>query len=338
MAPRIEIVGAGVAGLCAATLFAERGCAVTVRAAGEGPDRHGCSWWAGGMLAPWCELESAPPAILTLGLESMAFWKSRTGLVTERGSLVIAGARDLPDLRQFASRTHGFSELDRAGVDELEPALEGRFERALHFADECHLDPRDALRALVDALRERAGVDLQLSRALRSRELSRPPDADWRIDCRGLAARDTLAGLRGVRGEMLLLHAPGLGLTRPIRLLHPRYPLYVVPRANEVYMVGATMIESDDRGHVSARSLMELLSAAYALHPRFGEAGVLEIGVDARPAYPDNVPRLTRRGRTLFVNGLYRHGFLAAPAIARRAVELALDNVIDEEFTDEDHP
>ena len=84
-------------------------------------------------------------------------------------------------------------------------------------------------------------------------------------------------------------------------------------------MVGATMIESDAAQRISARSLLELLSAAYALHPAFGEAEVLEIGTGVRAAFPDNLPRLRRVGGALYVNGLYRHGFLLAPALARRA-------------------
>ncbi|PCK76919.1 FAD-dependent oxidoreductase, partial [Rhizobium sophoriradicis] len=82
------------------------------------------------------------------------------------------------------------------------------------------------------------------------------------------------------------------------------------------FMVGATMIESDDAGPVTARSLMELLNAAYAMHPAFGEARVTETGAGVRPAYPDNLPRVTQEGSTLHVNGLYRHGFLLAPAMA----------------------
>src|SRR3546814_9850431 len=89
-------------------------------------------------------------------------------------------------------------------------------------------------------------------------------------------------------------------------------------------MGGAPSIESASRSPVSARSLMELLGAAYAVHPAFGEAEVVEIGVDARPAFPDNLPRAWREGDTVFVNGLYRHGFLLAPAMARRAADLAL--------------
>ena len=97
------------------------------------------------------------------------------------------------------------------------------------------------------------------------------------------------------------------------------------------------MIESDDRGRITARSLVELLNAAYALHPAFAEAEIIEIGCDARPAFPDNLPRIRRTGDTLLVNGLYRHGFLLAPALARRVAGMVLDGAEYREVMDEDH-
>lgn len=95
------------------------------------------------------------------------------------------------------------------------------------------------------------------------------------------------------------------------------------------------MIESDHRGAPSVRSIMELLSAAYSLQPAFSEATIVEMGADVRPAFIDNLPRLRRRGKTLYVNGLFRHGFLCAPAMARHAAELALDNIVNTEVVDE---
>ena len=89
-------------------------------------------------------------------------------------------------------------------------------------------------------------------------------------------------------------------------------------------MVGATMIESEAVGGVTAKSLLELLGAAYTVHPAFGEAELVETGCDLRPAFPDNLPRLRREGRTLHVNGLFRHGFLLSPALARRATAVVL--------------
>ena len=334
---RIEVTGAGVAGLCCAWLFAERGCEVTVRAASDGIDDSCCSWWAGGMLAPWCEMESTEPLIGKLGQQSIDFWKRATTQVSANGSLVIASDRDHADLKQFANRTECFEPVDGEHIGQLEADLAGRFNKGLLFKDECHLDPRKALQELTQSLQENPRVKLEFCSPMEA-PLNQPLDGfDWRIDCRGIAANDELHDLRGVKGEMLLLQSNELSLHRPVRLLHPRYPLYIVPRDKGVFMVGATMIETEDRHHASARSVMELLSAAYAVHPSFGEASVLEIGTDVRPAFNDNLPRLRRRGKTLYVNGLFRHGFLCAPAMGQRAVSLALDSTVDNEVVDENH-
>ena len=82
------------------------------------------------------------------------------------------------------------------------------------------------------------------------------------------------------------------------------------------------MIESEEDGGMSVRSVMELLNAAWALHPAFAEAEILELGVGVRPSYPDNVPRVVQKGRFLSINGMYRHGFLLAPALACEVAEI----------------
>jgi glycine oxidase len=73
--------------------------------------------------------------------------------------------------------------------------------------------------------------------------------------------------------------------------------------------------------------MLELLGAAYALHPAFAEAEILETGVDVRPAFPDNLPRVVERGGRIHVNGLYRHGFLLSPAMARQAAALVRERM-----------
>ena len=83
-------------------------------------------------------------------------------------------------------------------------------------------------------------------------------------------------------------------------------------------------------GPVTVRAALELLGAAYALHPAFAEAEIVEAGAGVRPAFPDNVPRIVVRGRTLHVNGLYRHGFLMAPALAVRVAEYLETGAMDE--------
>ncbi|KMW59462.1 Glycine oxidase ThiO [Candidatus Rhodobacter oscarellae] len=321
-----SVIGAGVAGLAVATELIARGAEVRVFDPHGAPGPHGCSWWAGGMLAPWCEYENAEEPVLRLGQRAADWWARHT-CVERKGTLVVANPRDLPDLKRFSRRTQAHTWLSADEIARTEPDLSG-FPQALFFAEEAHLDPRQALACLAQGLRD-AGVAILPERA--SEGLSNV------IDCRGLAARDHLTDLRGVKGEMLVIRCPDVTLTRPVRLLHPRMPLYIVPRGGGVYMLGATMIESEDRGRITARSMLELLSAAYALNPAFGEAEILEIGVDLRPAFPDNLPRVRRRGGTIYANGLYRHGYLLAPAVAQAVADLALENKRTE-LVDEDHP
>ncbi len=314
----VTILGAGVAGLCVASELAGRGVALRVIDPAGGPGAQGCSWWAGGMLAPDCEGETAEEPVIRLGREAADWWAQRTA-VTRAGSLVIAPARDRGELDRFARRTRGHESVDATA---LEPDLPSH--TALHFPAEAHLDPRAALGDLLRGLAAR-GVAIGSAGTPRGTV----------IDCRGLAARDALPDLRGVRGEMLLLRSRDVALSRPVRLLHPRHPIYVVPRGDGVFMLGATQIETDATGPVTARALLELLSAAYALHPAFAEAEVIETGADARPAFADNLPRIRRHGDVIHVNGLFRHGFLLAPALARMVAELVTEGRIPE-VMDED--
>jgi glycine oxidase len=309
---RVLIRGAGVAGLTVAHELAMEGIEVTVAEIAAQPG-GGASWFAGGMLAPWCERESAPETVVTLGCKSADWWDAALpGHVIRKGTLVVAPPRDTAELTRFAARTSAFDWLDGEEVGALEPDLAGRLRKALFFRNEAHLDPRRAITGLFDKL-SAMGVIFHFGAAP-----DFPGDGfDHGVDCTGASAIGRAADLRGVRGEMLVLETRDVTLSRPVRLLHPRIPLYIVPRGDGRFMVGATMIESDDRGPISARSLMELLNAAYALHPAFGEARVVETGAGIRPAFPDNLPRLKVDGAAIRVNGFYRHGFLLAPSVAQ---------------------
>lgn len=318
----VTVIGAGVAGLCAAYALCRAGLTPRLVDRNGGPGAHGCSWWAGGMLAPFCEGAVAEPAIVNHGASAAAFWSEVTE-VSHRGSLVVTLQRDRGELTRFARRTTGHTLISNLAA--LEPDLSAH-QAALLFEQESHLDPRHALADLTHALATR-GVAIEQAEVM-PQEIKGPV-----IDARGMAA--DLPGLRGVRGEMLILRAPDIRLSRPVRLLHPRHPLYIVPRADGVFMLGATQVESADRRGISARAVLELLSAAYALDPRFGEAELLETGADLRPAYPDNVPRVTIKGRMLHLNGLFRHGYLMAPALATQAVNY-LTNGINGDLVHED--
>jgi glycine oxidase len=225
--------------------------------------------------------------------------------------------RDRAELVRFARMTEGFEKLDAVAVDALEPGLDGRFAAGLYYPEEAHMAPLPALRFLLDAVRA-AGAEVVLGQSWSGER----GDNDHIVDCRGLAARADLPRLRGVRGERVIVRTSEVRLQRAIRLLHPRQPLYVVPWPDQYFMIGATVIEREDAAPATLRSALELLGAAYALHPAFGEAEIVELGAGVRPAFPDNVPRVIVRGRTVYVNGLYRHGFLMAPALAALVADM----------------
>ena len=321
----ITVIGAGVAGLCVARALLDRGAKVVLidRHAAIGP--HACSWWAGGMLAPYCEGESAAEPVVRLGLEAADWWAAKTNAVQRCGTLVVSPAHDRSDLARFAQRTQGYHDLAAAQIASLEPDLGTRFTKGLFFEDEAHLAPRDALAQLHASLMA-DGATFQHSDADPGHYALR----GLTIDCRGFQAKDELPDLRGVKGEMLIVSCQDVTLNRPIRMLHPRVPLYIVPRGDGIFMLGATMIEGRAGKHVTARALLELLSAAYALNPAFGAAEVCEIGVDNRPAFADNLPRIRRDGNLIRANGLFRHGFLLAPAMGRMIAEMIFDNTTPE--------
>jgi glycine oxidase len=320
----VTIIGAGVAGAWQALLFANAGHAVTLHERSDAEMTLSTSHWAGGMLAPWCEAETSEPVISRLGIRSLDLWREHFPDTSFNGSLVVAHPRDRSDFERFARLTSGHRRLDAPALRELEPSLEGRFREGLFYPDEGHVEPRRVLPELHARIATTGGT-IKFDSDVAAEELD-----GIVIDCRGLAARDTQPGLRGVKGEMIIVETDEVELSRPVRLIHPRWPLYVIPRGDNRFMLGATSIEAEDSG-VSVRSALELLGAAYAVHPAFAEARIVEFGSGLRPAYSDNLPRIAIDQQRISVNGLYRHGFLLAPALAELTLGYVERGVIDNE-------
>jgi glycine oxidase len=310
----IIVVGGGIFGLWQAFELARRGHAVTLHEAQPEEATGVSSRIAGAMLAPYCESEAAEPVVQSLGLRGLELWKAAYPGVVARGSLVVAAPRDQSELTRFARLTEGHQWADADRVAQLENHLAGRFPRGLFYPDEAHVVPRTALTWLAAEAR-RLGADLRFGAPVAD-PAALAASGNRVIDCRGFAARPHLADLRGVRGEMAVVRARDVSLARPIRLLHPRFPLYVVPWGDALYMVGATVIEREDAGPVTVRSALDLLGTAYAVHPAIGEAEIVELNAGVRPSLPDNVPKIVVRGRHIYVTGAYRHGYLLAPVLA----------------------
>jgi glycine oxidase len=325
---KIDVIGAGIVGLWQAYLLQRRGHGVSLWDSGGIPGREAASRLAGAMLAPYCEGGPGHEVAGALGIEALPIWKEHYPDIVNAGTLAVAAARDQAELHRFASLTAGHRRLDAKGVAELEPALEGRFREGLFFPEEAHIEPVAAMDFLAREAR-RLGVAFLENRA--------SENGSWAIDCRGFGARAELKTLRGVRGERILLECPGVKLSRPVRLLHPRIPFYIVPWSGNRFMIGATVLESEDDGPTTLRSAVEMMSCAYALIPELGEARIIEIAAGVRPGFPDNAPKIIVRGRRIFVNGLYRHGFLASPILAQLTADYIEEGIMREGVVFEDH-
>jgi len=238
---------------------------------------------------------------------------------THPTTLQLHGARDKPPQRDPQALTPQM-------LHELEPALAGGLQGWL-LPGEGQVDATRLLPALVAAS---PGVRWHWNQRVAQVDpyalhvAGRPPvSVDFAIDTRGLGSRGAGSGLalRGVRGELLWLHAPGLELRRPLRCLHARHRVYLVPRHGEHVIVGATEIDSEDRSPVSVRSAIELLSAAHSIVPQLAEARIVRLDTQLRPATPDQRPHLHCEPGLIRINGLFRHGFLLAPALVEEALE-----------------
>lgn len=335
---KIGIAGAGLVGRLLALNLIKKGHSVTLFE----KDSHGSEQAAGltaaGMLAPFAELEIAEASIFATGQRSISLWPELLSQINipeafqQVGSLITAHRADMPDLINFINQlksklnlANQIETLDLNGIQALEPELM-QHTKAFYLPFEAQVNAQAFMQASKRYLLNHPQVAWQENQTItkvssgKLKTASSSYEFDWVFDARGLGAKEDLKGLRGVRGEVFWLDAPEVNLTRPIRLMHPRYRIYIVPRPNHRFVVGATEIESEDQSPMSVRSSLELLSAVYSVHSGFGEARIVNMLTNCRPAMPDNLPIIEHKNNFTRINGLYRHGYLLAPAVVEKAL------------------
>jgi glycine oxidase len=301
--------------------------------ASPGPERGRCdaaAFTAAGLLSPVAELESGDARVGRLGWRSLQLWPRWLEELQQpvhferRGSLLLAHPQDRTTARRLLSRVGALSpspvpeEVDPGALEpSLLPGLLG-----WQIAGEGSIHAVQAMDGLYRAATA-AGVAWQWGSKVDRVQPGRLDDRgfDHVVDARGLGARPDLPGLRGVRGEIFWLQAPGVPLHRSVRLLHPRHRVYLVPRPHDLIVVGASEIEAEDRSPMSVRTALELLGAAHSVLPQLAEARIVHSGSHLRPALPDNAPLLEQRDGLTRINGLHRHGWLAGPALVEQAME-----------------
>ena len=332
----LGIVGAGIMGRTLAWLLSKSGHHVTLFDKDAASSGSASAFTAAGMLTPYCEVESAETRIFEMGLQSLDLWAQFVNDLEgdcgfhQQGSLVISHQQDIPHWHQFnrqlthklPGETSQFQTLEYQAIHSLEPELATVFDRATYLPDEAWLCTHKTMSVLHSNLIA-AGVnwfDNTEVEELAPGYIKTSSDEytfDWVIDTRGMGAKEQWSALRGVRGEVIWLQAKDVRINRLVRLMHPRYRLYLVPKGyDDLYIIGATQIESNDTGPVTVHSVLELLSAVYSLHSGFSEARVVKMLANCRPALPDNMPSIQTTEGFIRINGLYRHGFLLSPLLA----------------------
>lgn len=344
MMKKVAIIGTGLLGrVTALNLLKDENIELTMYEKALYDGDNAAAATAAGMLAPFAELETAESVILEQGMRSIQLWPSlleKIGIpeaYQQKGSIITAHPQDQAELERYISTLYAkvpeakeIKILDNRALVELEPSLP-HHTRAFHLYAEGQVNStmfmEASTRYLLDHPRvtwhQNHPVDEGMS-DLDSFNTTHGTDFDWMFDTRGLGAKADMPDLRGVRGEVFWLDAPEVDISRPTRLMHPRYKIYIVPRANHRFVIGATEIESEDTSPMSVRSSLELLSAVYSMHPSFAEARIVMTRTDCRPALADNLPRIEHHNGLTRINGLYRHGYLLAPAIVEEALDTGI--------------
>jgi len=335
----IAIAGVGLVGRVLALNLLRQGHSLTLFDEDLAYGEAAAGMSAAGMLAVFAELESAQSSIFEQGKRSITLWPSLLSQVNaseafqQKGSIITAHCQDLNELEHFiltlkskVVEAEDIKVLNKSEIIALEPDLE-QHNKAFFIPQEGQVDAQRFMKASSDYLLKHIDVNWQENTKVdKVTEGSIHIDNeekkyDWVFDTRGLGAKNQVANLRGVRGEVIWLDAPEVNITRPTRMLHPRYKIYIVPRPNKRYIIGATEIESEDKSPMSVRSSMELLSAVYSMHSGFAEARIVKTITNCRPAMKDNLPLIEHSERFTRINGLYRHGYLLTPAVIEEALK-----------------
>lgn len=339
---RVAILGAGLMGRMLAVALTQKSLANQYNVVLFDQDNeHGhdsAAYLAAAMLAPVAESAEASKNIMLMGEHSLNLWPEFLETLEapvffqQQGSLILSHDQDhayLLDFQRRLKRRHTLSvkAMNYASIKRIEPGLDNQakgFMHGLYLPNEGQLDNRELLSSLALTIKKRNIAWFHNTSVAHHGNAviynNQSTEFDWVIDCRGLGAKTDNANLRGVRGEVIRVHAPDVDLNRPVRLMHPRYPIYIAPKRNHHFVIGATQIESEDRRQPTIRSTLELLSSCYSVHKGFAEAEILEVKAGLRPALPDNEPKITVDGQSIQVNGLFRHGYLLAPTLVEQCV------------------
>lgn len=347
----ISIVGAGLVGRTLSLMLLQRDD-VAIQLIDESPSlfsKLSCGYQAAGMIAPYAELALNKKQLFEEGCQSLSLWskllealpktkdkpnaKCSDGIFRQNGTLILSHPNDYGDCEQLFHRiqhhTGSINSLikPKSQLKNYESSLDSqRFaHHFMHLENEGHIHVPNFFHTTSNYLNAHPSVTFT-SAKIENLKKELPTtcaqgNSDYIIDTRGLGAKPDDTSLFGIRGEAMLVNAPAVNLSHTIRLMHPRHPLYIVPRGDDQYYIGATTIECEDNSPISLKSTLELTSALYFIHEGFAESRILKTFAHSRPTYSQSMPKLSKQGNLILLNGFYRHGYLLAPTYCQRLIE-----------------
>src|SRR4051794_12809077 len=357
----VVVLGAGAIGTAVAWRCAQRGLTVTLVDPGS---QRGAWHTAAGMLAPITELHYTEAALLRLNLGSLARYPEFAAAVTEdsgrptgfhrSGTLLAAwDGADLAALRDLHAFALGLGVaadlLTGRELRELEPALAAGLPGGLLAAGDHQVDPRLLHAALLDAGRRRGvqvveslgavlvdrdrvrGVRITGGAVIASRYVVLAAGC-WSGLVDGIPAA-AVVPVRPVKGQTLRLRLPGRARMRHVvRAAVKGSPIYVVPRPDGQFVVGASSEEKGFDQQPRAGAVYELLRDAQTILPELGEAVLEEVSTGLRPGSPDNAPIVgaTPIDGLIAATGHYRNGILLTPVTADGVASLICEEALPE--------
>ncbi|WP_150466493.1 FAD-dependent oxidoreductase [Francisella sp. SYW-9] len=347
---KVAIIGSGVMGRVLAISLAKTYPELQIDIYDKSSSyKHSCSYCAGGMLSPLSELITCEKHAYEIGHNSYKLWSSLNSFINkqlnitdifvkEANTYVIAHNQDRYeldlairniDLRvdKLSKTSHqtvreDFKTCDKQNIlsKELGICLSNSISDNVIKLKEALVNVPEFFKLSEQLFKEYKNIKtLVLSKEdFYVKEL----DESYQqvFDCIGFP-NNQLNNLYGSRGEALVIKANNIKLNSVIRLLHPHHSIYLIPRGNGIFYIGATSIESQDYSKISVQGVLELLSSLMIIDKRFAEARIIKTLTNVRPVSSDDVPILKNLGKVTYLNGLSRHGYLFAPALANKVIQ-----------------
>ncbi|MDC0535525.1 FAD-binding oxidoreductase [Francisellaceae bacterium] len=332
----VTVVGAGCAGRTMVLSLLRNFSNIQLNLLDENPlsSKLSCGYAAAGMVAPYSEAATLGESKLYLdGLKSLKLWpllleqlESPERIFKQNGTLVLAHPNDQSDFQYFSRQLSSCIECNSNDylvapieLEKVEKSLPvNKFHReSIHFDREACIQVPEFYKATTTYFQSHPNVHIRQQK-INEIHPKNFNESDFIIDCRGMGKSYFDESIRGLRGESIVVYAPDVDIKHTIRLIHPRYPIYITPRSNNIYYIGATTVENTDSSEISVKSTMELLSALYVVHPGFSESRILKLISQVRPATQSGYPEVNWENNVVSINGLNRHGYLLSPVICNQ--------------------